>query len=86
MTLKKLQIINRKVELLKLKDSSPKSTLASKPLLIKNTEGKNKKSDGFHHRSAIGSLQCLARCTRPDASMGVYKVAKFSTNPKACHE
>ena len=67
-------------------DTNPKSTPVATLLLIKNTNSKDRKDDSFHCRSAIRSLSCLARCTRPDMSIAVYQVAKFSNNLKASHD
>ena len=67
-------------------DTNPKSTPVATLLLIKNTNSKDRKDDSFHCRSAIGSLLYLTGCTRPDISMAVHQVAKFSNNPKASHD
>lgn len=86
MTLKQPQLIKRIIELMKLRDANPKATPVVKPLLNKNTDGKDRDENSFHYRSAIGSLSYLAGCTRPDISMAVHQAAKFSNNPKACHD
>ena len=36
--------------------------------------------------SALGLLQHLSGCARPDVSMTAHKEAKFSNDPKACHD
>ena len=61
-------------------------TPAAKLLLSNNLDGKDRKEDSFHYRSAIGSLSHLAGCTRPDASMAVHQAAAFSNNPKNSHD
>ena len=83
MTLKQPQLIKRIIELLGLNDANPKATLVVKPLLNKNTDRKDIDKNSFYYRSIIGSLLCLAGCTRPDISMAMHQAAKFSNNPKA---
>jgi len=86
MTLRQPQLIKRIIELLGISDANLKATPVVKPLLNKNTNGKERKDDSFHYRSAIGSLSYLAGCTRSDISMAVHQVAKFSNDPKASHD
>ena len=86
MTLRQPQLIKKIIKILKLTDANPKSTPVVKPLLNKNSDGKGRNEDSFHYRSAIGALSYLAGCTRPDISMAVHQAAKFSTDPKACHD
>ena len=57
-----------------------------KTLLNKNTDGKDKNEDSFYHMSIVGSLPCLARRKRTDASMAVHQAVKFSNEPKASHD
>ena len=73
----------RLIEILGLKDSNPKAIPVVKPLLSKNTNGKDRNNNSFHYRLVIGSLLYLAGFTRPDISIVVHSVAKFSNIPKA---
>ena len=86
MTLKHPRLTKMIIEVLDLKDVNPKATLVVKPLLNKNANGKERNDDSFHSGSAIGSLSCLAGCTRPDDSMAVHQATKCSTDPKASHD
>ena len=76
----------RQTQLIKrISDTNSRATLVVKLLLNKNSNGKERKDDSFHYRSVIGSLSYLAGCTRPDISIAVYQVAKFSNEPKVSH-
>jgi len=86
LNLKQPLLTKRIIEMLGVKDANPKATPVVKPLLSKNSDGKDRDSTSFHYRSAIGSLSYLAGCTRPDISMAVHQAAKFSNHPKACHD
>ena len=81
MTLKQPQLTKRVTQSLGLEDNNPKATPVIKPLLSKNTDGKDRSEDDFNCRSEIGSLMHLAGCTRPDTSIAVHQAAKFSNNP-----
>lgn len=83
--MKQPQLIKKIIELLNLTEANPKGTPVVKPLLNKNTDGKERNEDSFHYRSIIGSLSYVAGCTRPDISMAVHQAAKFSNCPKASH-
>ena len=61
MTLKQSQLIKRIIELMGLKDTNPKATLVVKPLLNKNTNGKDRDKNSFHYCLIIESLSYLAR-------------------------
>ena len=62
-----------------------RDTPATKPLLIKDTNGAERTLP-WNYRSVIGMLNYLAGSTRPDASMAVHQVARFSAHPKRSHE
>ena len=64
---------------------NPRSAPVEKPLLGKNTDGKDTEGDSFHLRSVTCLLKLLSDCTRPDMPMEAHKVANVCTNPKACH-
>ena len=57
--------------MLGLNDTNLKGTPVVKPLLSKNTEGKDRSEDSFHYRSVVGSLSYLAGYTRPDINFQV---------------
>ena len=62
-----------------------KNTPATKPLLIKDPSG-DERTLPWNYRSLVGMLNYLAGSTRPDISMAVHQVARFSAYPKRSHE
>ena len=67
-------------------DANTKSTPAVyKEILSKDTDGPERKQP-WKYRSAIGMLNYLAACTRPDCLYAVHQCARFSADPKLCHE
>jgi len=86
MTLRQLQLTKRIIELLGLRNSNPKATLVVKPLLNKNSNGKDRNDNSFHYRLAVGSLSYLVGCTRSNISIAVHQATKFSNVSKAYHD
>ena len=84
-------LIERLVKLLGLWDNeysvncNPKNTPVGKPLLNKDLDGKPRKKD-WNYRTAVGMLTYLQSNTRPDISMAVHQLARFSQDPKLSHE
>ena len=56
-----------------------------KPVLHKDLEGKPRKLS-WKYRTAVGMLTYLQGNTRPEISMAVHQTARFSNDPKLCHE
>ena len=69
-----------------LNDTNLKGILVVKLLLSKNTEGKDRNKDSFYYWSVLNLLSYLAGCTQLDILIVTHQVAKFSSNPKACHD
>ena len=81
-------LIDRIIDLLgdAVKDANIKATPAVyKEYLTKDEDGPIRKQE-WNYRSAIGMLNYLAACTRPDCLYAVHQCARFSANPKLCHE
>ena len=74
--------MKRTLDLLGLMEANPRSLSVVKPLLGKSKDGKDRDGDSSRCRLAIRLSQHLAGYARPDFSMAVHQVAKFSTNPK----
>ena len=68
-----------------LNSRNTKDTLATKLLLIRDTNGEDRKLP-WNYRSVVGMLNYLAGSTRPDLAMSVHQVARFCTRPKRSHE
>ena len=62
-----------------------KPTLATKPVLAKDSEGDIRNAE-WNYRQAIGMLSYLTGSTRPDISMAVNQCAQFFNDPKLSHE
>ena len=62
-----------------------KDTPATKPLLIKDTNGEPR-SLLLNCRSVIGMMNYLSGSTRPDIAMAVHQTARFCIDPKRSHE
>ena len=62
-----------------------KDTPVVKPLLLRDTNGESRQLP-WNYRSVVGMLNYLSGSTRPDISIAVHQVARFSTNPKRSHE
>jgi hypothetical protein len=77
-------LIKRIIEGMKLKDARMHDTPADK-VLHKDTDGEPRKCD-FHYRSAVGQLNYLTGNTRPEMAMATHQCARFSADPKLCHE
>lgn len=54
-------------------------------ILVRDTNGQQRKTE-FHYRSVIGQLNYLASTTRPEIQFAVHQCARFSQDPKMCHE
>ena len=81
-------LIDRIIDLLgnDVRDANTKSTPAVyKEILHKDEEGPDRKQP-WNYRSAIGMLNYLVASTRPDCLFAVHQCARFSANPKLCHE
>lgn len=62
-----------------------KDTPATKPLLIKDTNGEDRELP-WNYRSAIGMLNYLSGSTRPDIAMAAHQTAWFCIDPNCSHE
>ena len=65
--------------------SNSRPTPVGKPVLHKDLEGKPRKLS-WKYRTAVGMLTYLQGNTRPEISMAVHQTARFSNDPKLCHE
>ena len=69
-----------------VKEANVKDTpVVYKEYLTKDEDGPDRKQS-WKYRSAIGMLNYLAACTRPDCLYAVHQCARFSADPKLCHE
>ena len=84
-------LIDRILAFLKLEsnghDVAPtdRMTPVAGQILDKDLEGKPRKKS-WKYRTAVGMLSYLQGNTRPDISMAVHQTARFSNDPKLCHE
>jgi len=78
-------LINRILSAVGCTESATHKVPAVKPLLGKDPEGE-KRLKNWHYRSVIGMLNFLAGSTRPDMAFMVHQCARFSADPKKCHE
>lgn len=83
-------LIARILEVVNLESTDPngrntKDTPVTKPLLIKDNNGEERKLP-WNYRSVVGMLNYLAGSTRPDLAMSVHQVARFCANPKRSYE
>ena len=62
-----------------------KSTPACKPLLNKDLNGDNRKTN-WNYRQVIGMLNYLQGSTRPDLAMSVHQTSRFCQQPMLSHE
>lgn len=79
-------LIERILTLFDVKDKfNCQSTPATKPLLIKDENGKDRKCS-WNYCQAIGMLNYLQTTTRPDLAFAVHQTVRFSIDPKLIHE
>ena len=84
-------LIDRIVTLLGLENnefessSNSRSTPVARPVLSKDLEGKPRKLP-WKYRTAVGMLTYLQGNSRPEIAMAVHQVARFTNDPKLCHE
>ena len=65
--------------------TNSKTTPVGRPILNKDLEGKPRKCS-WNYRTAVGMLTYLQGNSRPEIAMAVHQTARFSNNPKLCHE
>ena len=78
-------LIDRILVLMELEDCNPKFTPADKLPLGKDLEG-DPCRERWEYRSVVGMMLYLAGSTRPDIAYAVHQCARFSHNPRRCHE
>ena len=76
--------IERIIKQVGLKDERLHDTPAD-TILKRDENGEERKTE-FHYRSVIGQLNYLAATTRPEIQFAVHQCARFSQDPKMCHE
>ena len=54
-------------------------------VLYKDDKGKQRVQQ-WNYRSVIGMITYLSSASRPDVSFAAHPCARFSSNPKRCHE
>ena len=78
-------IIERILVLMELETCNPKYTSADKMSLGKDEVG-DPCREGWEYRSVVGMILHLAGSTRPDIVYAVHQCARYSHDPKWCHE
>ena len=78
-------LIERILVLMELETCNPKFTPADKIPLGKDEDG-DPCRECWEHRSVVGMMLYIAGSTRPDIKYAVHQYARFSHNPKRCHE
>jgi hypothetical protein len=78
-------LIKKVISALGLDESSPKPTPAVAPPLGKALDD-SPCSGNLSYSSIIGMMLYLSSNTRPDIAFAVNQCARFSSNPKQCHE
>ena len=66
-------------------DSNPKFTPGDKFPLVKDADGDPCRED-WEYKSVVGMMLYLAWSISPDVLYAVHHCARFSHNPKRCHE
>jgi len=84
--LKQTHLIQRFLSVIGFDENvNDRPTPAVKPLLHKDLDGLERKTS-WNYRQAVGMLTYLQGTSRPDISMAVHQVARFSILPKLSHE
>ena len=78
-------LIDRILVLIELEDCNIKHPPADKLPLGKDLEG-DPCREQWEYRSVVGMMLYLAGNTRPDIAYAVHQCARFSHNPRRCHE